>query len=136
MTQPAQALRRARRVVLFLTVALMLYGIARFDLVLLPEGARSPLHGLHPGDRLLVDRHARSGVEGDVWLYRGPGQELLLARVTTPPDGLAERERAALAEGALWLCFERELPDLADSRTLGPIGPEARVGRVVFVLPW
>jgi hypothetical protein len=133
---PGEVLRTVRRVVLFVALALVLYGVARFDLVLLPEGARSPLYGLHAGDRLLVDRHARRGAADETWLYRGAEGELLIGRATSPPAELEPAARAALAAGGLWLVAERPVPGVADSRTLGPIPGEARVGRVLFVLPW
>jgi len=133
---PGEILRTVRRVVLFVALALVLYGVARFDLVQLPEGARSPLYGLHAGDRLLVDRHARRGAEGETWLYRGAEGELLIGRAAPPPTGLAPAAHAALEQGGLWLVAEREVPGVPDSRTLGPIGGAARVGRVLFVLPW
>ena len=136
MKPPAELVRGARRALLFASVALLLYGLARFDVVRLPEGARSPLHGVHAGDRLLVDRHARRGAEGELWLYRGPAGELLIGRASAPPPGLAAAQRQALESGALWLVHERELEGLADSRGLGPIAAEARLGRVILVLPW
>jgi hypothetical protein len=123
-------------VVLFVTLAAVLYGITRFDVVQLPEGALSPLHGIHAGDRLLIDRHARRGAVGEAWLFRGAEDELLLGRASEPPAELAPEARAELTAGALWLCFEREVPGLADSRSLGPIEPQRRAGRVVLVLPW
>jgi hypothetical protein len=107
------------------------YGFVRYDLVRLPPGARSPLYGLQPGDRMVVDRQARGGAEGEIWLFRNAQGELLLGRVT-PRD----REGPAAAEGALWLTFEREVRGLSDSRELGAIPREGLEGRVVFVLPW
>ena len=136
MKAPGEVLRRVRRVVLFVALALVLYGVARFDLVLLPEGARSPLYGLHAGDRLLVDRHARRGGEDETWIYRGTAGELLVGRTTAPPGGLPPAARAALEAGGLWIVAERDIPGVADSHTLGPIPAEGRVGRVLLVLPW
>ncbi len=139
MSSPAphlQRIRRIRRVTLFVTLAALLYALTRFDVVRLPEGALSPLFGIHAGDRMLVDRHARRGAAGEAWLFRSPSGELLLGRAVVPPAGLTSEAREQLARGALWLCFEHEIPGLADSRTLGPIPSSARAGRVVFVLPW
>jgi hypothetical protein len=136
MIPAERALRAARRVVLALTLAAVLYALARFDLVQLPDGARSPLYGVHPGDRLFVDRLARSPRPGEAWLFRAPDGALRLGRCGEPPGALPERERAALAGGAAWLLSEREVPGLADSRVLGAIAPEALEGRVVLVLPW
>lgn len=133
---PARLLARVRRVILFLVVGSALYGATRFDVVSLPEGALSPLYGIHAGDRMLVDRHAGEGALDQIWLYRGPAGQLLLGRVTEPPESLDEAGRAALRDGALWLGVERSLPGVPDSRELGPIPRAARVGRVVFVFPW
>lgn len=139
MSSPAPHLariRRIRRVLLFVSLASVLYAFARFDVVLLPVGALSPVYGVHAGDRLLVDRHAREGAPGELWLFRGRDDVLLLGRATEPPAELGPDARADLARGALWLRFEREVPGLADSLELGPIRAEARAGRVVLVLPW
>jgi len=136
LTPAQRLLTRVRRVVLFLAAGGALYGFARFDVLVLPEGAVSPLFGLHPGDRMLVDRHAREGALEETWLYRDPSGALLIGRAVPPPEDLPAEARQALAAGALWLCADRELPGVADSRTLGPIGAAQREGRVILVLPW
>lgn len=118
-----------RRVVLFAVTGLILYGWRRFDVVTLPEGALSPLHGIHAGDRLLVDRHARPSRQEADWLFRDAHGVLLLGRAKSPPAG------QALVEDELWLEFERELEGLEDSRDFGPVRAEALEGRVVLVLP-
>jgi len=118
-----------RRGVLFVVLGLLLYGWRRFDVVTLPEGALSPLFGIHPGDRLLVDRHAQADGPGQDWLFRDAAGALLLARSRPAPPG------RTLPTGALWLEFEREIPGLADSRTNGPVPAAALAGRVVVVLP-
>jgi hypothetical protein len=125
-----------RRWILFLAVGSALYGFARFDVVLLPVGAWSPLYGVHAGDRLLVDRHTKSGFPGALWLFHDPKGTLLLGREGVPPPDLAPEARAALEAGARWLCFDRPVPELEDSATLGPIAASACAGRVLFVLPW
>lgn len=136
MTPHKRFLGRARRLILFATIASALYGYARFDIVTLPEGALSPLYGIHPGDRMLLDRRAHVGAPGEVWLYRGPDERLLLGRALPAPESLADEARQAMERGALWLAAERDLPGIPDSRQLGPIAREARVGRVLFVFPW
>lgn len=136
MSDPARLVRGARRVVLFAATALCLYGLARFDVVLLPQGAHSPLYGLAAGDRLLVDRHERACATGETWLYLGAADELLIGRAAPAPGGLAPEARAALAAGAAWLVAERDVAGASDSRALGLIPRERRVGRVLFVLPW
>lgn len=124
-----RALAWVRRGLLFVVLGLLAYGWRRFDVVALPEGALSPLHGIHPGDRLLVDRHARPAAGESDWLYRVAGGALLLGRSKAAPAGVT------LGADELWLEFERELPGLADSRTQGPIPATALEGRVVLVLP-
>lgn len=125
----ARTLSWIRRAVLFAVFGLVLYGWRRFDVVTLPEGARSPLFGIHPGDRLLVDRSAEPGTDEEDWLYHDAEGALLLGRTKVPPPG------TALGPGELWLEFEREVPGLADSRTAGPVPRAALAGRVIFVLP-
>lgn len=140
MISSARFLARVRRVIFALVLASAGYGFVRFDLVALPSGAHSPLYGIHPGDRLLVDRHARHADLDQVWLYRGRAGELWLGRVSTPPAVLDEGAQAGLASGALWLVAERALghsaSEPADSRSIGPIPSSALAGRVLFVLPW
>jgi len=119
----------ARRFVILAAGGLVLYGWKRFDVVSLPEGALSPLHGIHAGDRLLIDRRARPGSGEENWLFRDAHGTLLLGRSMAAP---ADRQ---LARDELWLEFEREVPGLADSRSLGPVAASALVGRVVLVLP-
>jgi hypothetical protein len=126
----ARTLSWIRRGVLCAAAGLVLYGWRRFDVVTLPEGARSPLFGIHPGDRLLIDRHAEPGTEEEDWLYRDAAGALLLARTKAAPPG-----HATLGPDELWLEFEREVPGLSDSRTSGPVARAALAGRVVFVLP-
>ncbi|MEQ1892464.1 MAG: hypothetical protein ABL998_07995 [Planctomycetota bacterium] len=128
--KPARMLAWARRVLLFAVIGLLLYGWRRFDVVTLPEGAHSPLFGIHPGDRLLVDRRAEPGAGEENWLYRDGAGALLLGRTKGAHEGVA-----ALEAGQVWLEFEREVPGLADSRTNGPVPRSALAGRVVFVLP-
>lgn len=118
-----------RRGVLFAALALVLYGWRRFDVVVLPEGALSPLHGIHAGDRLLVDRHARPATGEADWLFRSAEGALLLGRAKAAPPG------HALGADELWIEFERSVPGLADSRSLGPVPAQRLVGRVVLVLP-
>jgi hypothetical protein len=136
VSSAAPWLRRARRAVLLLSVGLAFYAYARFDIVRLPSEALSPLYGIHPGDRLLIDRHARAGSVGEAWLYRGARHELLLGRAVRAPRELPEGQRAALAAGALWLTSERAVGATSGSDELGPIPRTALEGRVLLVLPW
>lgn len=133
---PERWLGRIRRVVLLVATSLVLYAWARFDVVVLPEGAVSPLYGIHPGDRLLVDRRPGALGSGSDVLYRAPDGRLLLGRTAEPPADAGAEARARLAEGARWVLLDRPVEGVPDSRTLGPIQPEALVGRVVLVLPW
>jgi hypothetical protein len=133
---PERWLARTRRVVLLLVTGLLLYGWTRFDVVVLPEGALSPLYGIHAGDRLLVDRRAGKPLPGSDVLYRGPDGSLLLGRTDEPPGDLAPEMKAQLAGEACWVLLDRSLEGIPDSRSLGPIPSSAIEGRVVLVLPW
>ena len=58
MPDPARWMHLLRRVRVFVyvsLVALTVYGLWRFDIVRLPDQGCSPLEGLEPGDRLLID---------------------------------------------------------------------------------
>lgn len=136
MIEPQRALRLARGITLLLALGLVGYGVLRFDVVQLPEGARSPLYGVHGGDRLLVDRRVRGGRLDAVVLFRARSGELLLGRVSTPPAEPAPALEAALRTGALWILSDRLDVPAPDSDELGPIPAEDVVGRVVLVLPW
>lgn len=118
-----------RRVLLLGVLGLCAYAWRRFDVVALPEGALSPLHGIHPGDRLLVDRRARPEAGEADWLFRGADGALLLGRSKAPPAG------HTLGADELWLEFEREVPGLQDSRARGPVSAGELEGRVVLVFP-
>lgn len=133
---PERWLARARRVLLLSATGLVLYGWTRFDLVVLPAGAVSPLFGIHAGDRLLVDRRPDPPGAGADVLYRAPDGRLLLGRTAELPVDAGPEARARVADGALWVLFDREVEGVPDSRSLGPIAPDALQGRVVLVLPW
>jgi hypothetical protein len=126
----AKTLFWSRRVVLFAVLGLLLYGWKRFDVITLPEEARSPLFGVHPGDRLLIDRRAQPGPGEEDWLYRDAAGALLLGRKKAPPP-----ESPPLGEDEFWLEFEREVAGLGDSRMHGPVPRASLAGRVVLVLP-
>ncbi len=136
MIPPQRALLFLRRAILALTGLLIAYALLRFTVVRLPPGALSPLHGIHPGDRLLVDRRAHPARPGEIVLYRGSAGELLLGRRASPPAGLEPAARSALAAGALWILSDRTGGPAPDSLELGPIPERDLVGRVVLVLPW
>ena len=86
----------------------------------------SMLPGLHPGDRILVDRwtyrHRRARI-GDVVLLRGPSAVALVKRVARPP-GDTDRDD-------LWVLGDNS-DQSVDSRSLGPLPARALAGRVVF----
>lgn len=133
---PERWLARTRRVTLTIAGLLVLYAWTRFDVVVLPEGAVSPLYGIHAGDRLLVDRRPGAFGPGSDVLYRGPEGRLLLGRTTELPQDATPEARAEMSGGAHWVQFDREIEGVPDSRTLGPIASAAIEGRVVLVLPW
>jgi hypothetical protein len=95
----------------------------RVDVLTLPDQGCVPLYGFDPGDRVLLDRQpARIGV-GDAVLFRGPGGELWLGRVSEPPQVLPEK--------SLWVLAERERCPGADSLSLGPLARADVVAKLV-----
>jgi hypothetical protein len=129
---PAHVRGWATRILVVLIVATGAYGFLRFDTVRLPGDGCSPVHGIDPGARLLLDAWARSPAIGDVVLYRDEAGTLLLGRVRPRPDGTAD---PAPGEASFWVLGERESCPSPDSRQLGPIAASRLSGRVVYVHP-
>ena len=132
--RPARLVRGLRFAVLAALALTAAWLVWRFDKVSLPARAESPLLDVPAGSGLIVDRHPRDPLAGDVWLFRGPRGELLIGRVAAPPAGLTEAAEQALAAGAVWLTADRTNVPAVDSRLLGPIADTRLEGRVVWVL--
>ena len=126
---PARWLVRVRRATLLLAFLAGLYVYLRIELMTLPAAGCSPLYGVDPGDRMVLDRRPGQIGPGDAILFEGPDGRLHLARVVDAPtpagapgpgDGAASPP-ADLEPGALWAVVERaDCPGL-DSTQLGPI---------------
>jgi hypothetical protein len=125
------------RIALYAAIlALLGFLLLRYDLLRLPEQGCSPLSGIAPGARLVVERHPRKVAPGDALLYRSPAGELLLGRVVEPPASVSAEAHAACAAGSLWLVSEDRACSTKDSGEFGPIAPSAVEGRIRGVLPW
>lgn len=125
------------RIALYAGVVLvLLYGTWRYDLVRLPAAGCSPVEGVEPGDRLVVDVRERRPGRGAIVLFRTPDARLAFARVEPPPPSAPAEVHDAVAAGALWLVADRAGCPGPDSRRLGPLGPDAVAGTVVGRLPW
>lgn len=83
-------------------------------------GGLSMLPALHPGDYVVVRRHARVRV-GDIAVVRHPSRPTLLTV-----------KRVARREGDGWWVEGDNVATSDDSRTFGPVRDELVVGRVVL----
>ena len=125
------------RIALYVVVLAALgFFLLRFDIVGLPAQGCSPLLGIAPGAKLVVDRHPAAIEPGDGVLFRSPQGELLLGRVASPPASASAEALAACRAGALWLVSEDPDCSTADSTRFGPIAPAAIEGRIRGILPW
>jgi len=131
--RPGRLLRWARLATLVGALAGALYVARRLDLVVLPPEGCSPLVEVAPGSRLVVDTRPRPAWPGDLLLFRDPVEgTTLLGKVAAAPPSALDHHGAALEAGGLWLVADRPGCPARDSRTLGPIAPEAVRGRVLF----
>jgi hypothetical protein len=125
------------RIALYVAMlAVLAYFFLRFEVVTLPAEGCSPLLGIAPGQKLVVERRPGGVVPGDAVLFRSPQGELLLGRVATPPESAGSEALAACAADALWLVSEDAECSTADSSRFGPIARSAVEGRIRGVLPW
>lgn len=89
---------------------------------------RSMLPSLRPGDRLLVWYGGRPRIGG-----------LVVVRLPDGPDGprplAVKRARRQEADGSWWVESDKLGGAGVDSWTVGPLPPEAIVGRVLTRLP-
>lgn len=90
--------------------------------------------GLNPGDRLLYDARPSALHEGDVVLFRGPDEELLLGKLRDVPRSADLEHHDAVDAGALWIEGDAAGCPAIDSRSLGPIERASIVGRVLYSL--
>lgn len=130
---PGRIASLVRRASVAIAGLALLYLIARFDTQNLPQDGCSPLHGVAPGAKLLIDRWAGAPRFGQSVLFEGSGGRLHLGRVQPPP---AEAEQAFAAQfdaGDLWIQVDADDCPGLDSATLGPIAVSAVRGPVVMV---
>ncbi|MHC4262602.1 MAG: hypothetical protein ACYSWX_08785 [Planctomycetota bacterium] len=130
--------RRWSRTAGRITTALALFGgvylYLRIEVMTLPVAGCSPLFGIDPGQRLLLDRKPANLAQGDMVLFTDPSGALHMARLAPPPLDLAPEARAELDAGALWLHVEREDCPAPDSRSLGPVTRSAIEAKIVTAL--
>ena len=133
------ALRHLKRMRIGIYAALallVLFAVLRYDIVNMSKEGSSPLLEFEPGTRLFVDRWFGALGPGDVVLFEGPGEVVLLGRVEEPPATASEEVWKACAEGSLWIVGDRPGHPLRDSRVLGPIPRGAVTGRISFGVRW
>jgi hypothetical protein len=86
---------KVRRAGYVLAAAGVVYLWSRYDVYDVPQIACSPVVGVAPGARLLLDRWAKDAREHDVLLFRDAAGALHLGRVEAAPG--------ALSSGELWI---------------------------------
>ncbi|MEO0652715.1 MAG: hypothetical protein AAFZ65_18725 [Planctomycetota bacterium] len=129
---PSTWLRRCRRATLLLALLGGLYVYLRIELMTLPIDGCSPLFGVDPGDRMLLDRRATDVDRNDAVLFEGPEGRMHLGRVVDAPADLSAEARAQLDAGALWVVVEQpDCPGL-DSTSIGPVERERVRAEVLF----
>ena len=121
-----QAKKYAMRGLLVACVATLIYGIARFESIRLPSNGCSPVHGVEPGARLVLDTWAQNLGAGELVLYRDAAGVLYLGRVQPFP---ANEESGS----GLWVLGDRSDCPTRDSRDLGPIDTDRIAGRIFYV---
>jgi len=104
----------------------------RFEAIRLSEDGCSPVRALSPGDHVVYDKRPGRLSMGDVLLFRGPGDELLLGIGREVPASASSEVHAEVEAGMLWIEGDATGCPSLDSRSLGPIDPERVVGRVVY----
>jgi hypothetical protein len=127
-------IRRARRGSFALAALAAAYLYLRVDLLVLPPRSCSPLAGIGPNSRLLLDRRPGTLLPGDAVLFRGPEDQIHLARVAEPSASLDQRQRELLANGFLWVSVDHDGCAGLDSRSLGPLDRSDVIAEVVSVL--
>ncbi|MEZ5980023.1 MAG: hypothetical protein R3F34_17670 [Planctomycetota bacterium] len=126
---PQRIVRHARRATIAFAAVAIFYLVSRYGVVPVPAEGESPIFGIGPGSRLLVDTWADAPNVEDVVLFRheqGGATVLQLGRVRSAPSG------ASLPADSLWI----ECDDVGvagfDSAVEGPVAKERVVARVLF----
>jgi hypothetical protein len=85
---PEQLLRSLRRIAYVLAGTGTLYLFVRYDLFDVPEVGCSPVVGVAPGARLLLDSWAEDARVDDVVLFRDANGALHIGRIVEPGEAL------------------------------------------------
>jgi len=85
---PEELTRRLRRIAYVLAGTGALYLFVRYDLFDVPEAGCSPVVGVAPGARLLLDGWATDARVDDVVLFRDAAGALHLGRIVEPGEPL------------------------------------------------
>ena len=132
---------RARRFLLRARIAVWVFALLaaaylwlRFESIRLSEDGCSPVRALAPGDRLIYDKRPGRLTAGDVLIFRGPDDELLLGISRAVPASAPSDMHAEFEAGMLWIEGDATGCPSLDSRSMGPIDPDRVVGRLVYSL--
>ena len=125
---PTRLLRILRRTVMVLALAGAGYLMVRFDGLKLTLDSPSPLLRFSPGDSLVLDSYPDDLRIDDPVIFAGPDGRVHLALVSE----IRQEEGAS----QFWLRYDAPDCVAPDSQTLGWIGEEWIVGRVIMVWPW
>ena len=104
------------------------YLMVRFDGLKLTLDSPSPLLRFSPGDSLVLDSYPDDLRIDDPVIFAGPDGRVHLALVSE----IRQEEGAS----QFWLRYDAPDCGAPDSQTLGWIGEEWIVGRVIMVWPW
>lgn len=101
---------------------------SRFEFLSLPREGCTPIRGLQPGARLLVDRSPSLLADGRVVLWRGSDEAVHLGRLAPAPQPIAPDQ--------VWIVVDDPDCPAPQSSSVGPIPRERVAGRVLMTLPW
>lgn len=115
---------KVRRAGYVLAAVGVFYLWSRYDVYDVPEIACSPVVGVAPGARLLLDRWAKDAREEDVLLFRAADGALHLGRVEAAPQ--------PIGDDVLWIGGDDPACPGYESSQSGTVPRERVVARVLL----